>query len=72
MNPLVYTNIITEGDPFIDRHETFGVLHSPDVDATWEALIYGLLANGALSLCCFGLAYAKWLKTEGEILEERT
>jgi hypothetical protein len=72
MNPLVYSSIITEGDPFIDRHETFGVVHDPDVDANWKALAYGLMANGALALCCFGLAYAKWLKTEGEILEERT
>lgn len=72
LNPLVYTNIITEGDPYIDRHETFGVLHDPDVGANWKALAHGLLAGGALALCCFGLAYAKWLKTEGEILEERT
>ena len=72
VNPLVYTVTITEGDPFIDRHDTFGVTHDPDTAAVWKALAHGLLANGALALCCFGLAYAKWLKTEGEILEERT
>ncbi|HVG32473.1 MAG TPA: hypothetical protein VM911_05310 [Pyrinomonadaceae bacterium] len=71
VNPLVYTVTITEGDPFIDRHETFGA-RDPDTDAAWKALAHGLLANGALALCCFGLAYAKWLKTEGEILDERT
>jgi hypothetical protein len=72
INPLVYTVLVTEGDPFIDRHETFGVVHDPDVDANWKALAHGLLADGALALCCFGLAYAKWSKTEGEILQERT
>jgi hypothetical protein len=78
MNPLVYTVTITEGDPFIDRRDTYDVRHAPngvsrdtDMAAVWKALAHGLLAEGALALCCFGLAYARWLKTEGEILEER-
>lgn len=79
INPLIYTVLITEGDPFIDRRDTYSAHPvSPDVTlntdtaAVWKALAHGLLASGALALCCFGLAYAKWLKTEGEIREERT
>lgn len=79
MNPLIYTAVITEDDPYLERRNTYGPRHLehdanrvPDTAAVWKALVHGLLANGALALCCFGLAYAKWLKTEGEILEERT
>jgi hypothetical protein len=72
LNPLVYTTVITDDNPYMDSHDSFGdVLHQPDLEITGATLAHGLIAEGLLALACFGLAYAKCRKTEEEILQER-
>lgn len=72
LNPLVYTSVITDDNPYIDSHESYGKgLHEPETKATGASLAHGLIAQGVLALGCFGLACAKWRKTEEEILQER-
>lgn len=72
LNPLVFTSVITDGNPYIDSHDSFGdVLRTPDLEITGATLAHGLIAEGLLALGCFGLAYAKCRKTEEEILQER-
>nr|MBA3768838.1 hypothetical protein [Acidobacteriota bacterium] len=71
LNPLVYTNVITDGNTYLDSHENFGdVLHEPNLEVTGATLAHGLIAEGVLALGCFGLAYLKCRKTEEEILQE--
>jgi hypothetical protein len=70
LNPLIYAGAVTEGEPFIDVHESFGVKREPNWWETERALIQGLVAQGILAAGCFGLAYVKWRKTEEEILQE--
>jgi ABC-2 family transporter protein len=72
MNPMIYADAVTEGYPYVDVHDTFGVKHEPNRDATERTLIHGLVAQGLLAAGCFGLAYVKWRKTEEEIMQEST
>ena len=72
LNPLVYANAITEGDPYMDRHKTYGVTQEPKPDVSEGTLIHGLLAETLLAAGCFGLALVKWRKTEEEMLHEGT
>ena len=72
LNPLIYTSVITDGNPYIDSHiNPGGVLHEPELEITGATLAHGLIAQGVLALGCFGLAYARCRKTEEEILQER-
>ncbi|HEY6188995.1 MAG TPA: ABC transporter permease [Pyrinomonadaceae bacterium] len=70
LNPLVYATVITEGDPFMNRQDTYGAAHGPNAGQAWSALAHGLIAQGVLAISCFGLAYVKWRQTEEEILRE--
>ncbi|HEX8138793.1 MAG TPA: ABC transporter permease [Pyrinomonadaceae bacterium] len=71
LNPMIYADAVTEGYPYVDVHDTFGVKHEPNPDATRRTLMRGLVAQGLLAAGCFGLAYVKWRKTEEEIMQER-
>jgi hypothetical protein len=70
LNPMLYAVAVTEGDPFMDKNVPSGVVHEPNPSATWGALAHGLIAQSALAIGCFGLAYVKWNDTEEEILRE--
>jgi hypothetical protein len=71
INPLVYTDSITEDDPYLNRQGTHRAVSAWDEGLTARALLHGLIAEGALAALCFGLAYARCRKTEEEILRER-
>jgi hypothetical protein len=71
INPLAYTDSITEDDPYMNRSGAYRAASTWDEGVTARALLHGLIAQGALAALCFGLAYARCRKTEEEILRER-
>lgn len=72
LNPMIYATAITEGDPYMERRDSFDAMHEPDVGEPWRVLAHGLIAQSVLAISCFGLAYVKWRQTEEDILREST
>jgi hypothetical protein len=83
VNPAFYAFELTKGDVYMDRIsvkyksydeseiEFHNTARPRDYSDKSGRIIHGLFAEGLLALGCFGLAYLKWRKIEGEMLESK-